>query len=257
MFHKQIYCLALLAVSLLLGPRSLAHPMGNFSVNHYSKISLERDGIRISYIIDLAEIPTYQEMQQENVTADVADPAVTRFIGQRGLELGRGLSLLVDGKRLPLRLMSSQVIFPPGAGGLPTMKMGFVYSAAYPPDHKSGSLQYADDNFPGHAGWKEIVAVANPAASVISSSVPRTDRSAGLTNYPTDLLNSPPQQLAAVIQFHYPIALETLHKSSTKSAAVLGRKPSPLPGKHKAATVPMAATSTATPVPIHLLANQQ
>ena len=31
--------------------------MGNFSVNHYSRISLDREGIRISYIIDLAEIP--------------------------------------------------------------------------------------------------------------------------------------------------------------------------------------------------------
>ncbi len=94
MFRKPLLLLSLLAVSLLAGPRSFAHPMGNFSVNHYSKISLERDGIRISYIIDLAEIPTYQELQQGNVTADVADPAVTRFVRQRGLELGRGLSLL-------------------------------------------------------------------------------------------------------------------------------------------------------------------
>src|ERR1700730_11474802 len=132
MFRKPLLFLSLLAVSLLSGPRGFAHPMGNFSVNHYSKISLERDGIRISYIIDLAEIPTYQELQQGNVTADVADPAVLRFVGLRGVELGRGLSLLVDGKRLPLRLVSSQVIFPPGAGGLPTMKMGVVYRVAYP-----------------------------------------------------------------------------------------------------------------------------
>jgi nickel/cobalt exporter len=257
MFRKQIYFLGLLAVSLLLGPRSLAHPMGNFSVNHYSKISLESDGIKISYIIDLAEIPTYQELQQGNVTADVADPAVTRFIGQRGAELGRGLSLLTDGKRLPLRLMSSQVIFPPGAGGLPTMKMGFVYSAAYPPDHKSGSLKYADDNFPGHAGWKEIVAVANPAASFISSSVPQTDRSAGLTNYPTDLLNSPPQQLSAAIQFRYPIALETSHKNSVKAVAVRTRslKPSPSRAKHDGTTGHTVAR--ATPAPLLLQANQQ
>ncbi|MGB8539117.1 MAG: hypothetical protein WCD57_22020 [Acidobacteriaceae bacterium] len=257
MFRKPLFFLSLLAVSLLAGPRSFAHPMGNFSVNHYSKISLESDDIKIAYIIDLAEIPTYQELQQGNVTADVADPAVTRFIGQRGLELGRGLSLLVDGKRLALRLMSSQVIFPPGAGGLPTMKMGFVYSAPYPPDHKGGSLQYADDNFPGHAGWKEIVAVANPVASFISSSVPQTDRSAGLTNYPTDLLNSPPQQLSAAIQFHYPMAVETAHTSSTRAAAVLARKPSPSHAQHVAATVPVAAASTAAPAPLHLQANQQ
>jgi ABC-type nickel/cobalt efflux system permease component RcnA len=259
MFRKSVFFLSLLAVALLLGPRSLAHPMGNFSVNHYSRISLESGGIKISYIIDLAEIPTYQELQQGNVTADVADPAVTRFIASRGAELGRGLSLLVDGKHLPLRLMSSQVIFPPGAGGLPTMKMGFVYSAAYPPDHQAGALQYADDNFPGHAGWKEIVAVANPAASFISSSVPQTDRSAGLTNYPTDLLNSPPQQLSAAIQFHYPMALETSHKSSVKAAAVRTRslKPSPSHARHDIAPGPTVAASTATPAPLHLQANQQ
>jgi ABC-type nickel/cobalt efflux system permease component RcnA len=249
MFRKQIYFLCLLAVSLLLGPRSLAHPMGNFSVNHYAKISLESDGIRISYIIDLAEIPTYQELQQGNVTADVADPAVTRFVGQRGAELGRGLGLLVEGKRLPLRLVSSQVIFPPGAGGLPTMKMGFVYRAAYPPDHKSGSLQYADDNFPGHAGWKEIVAVASPAATFISSSVPQTDRSAGLTNYPTDLLNSPPQQLSAAIQFHYPIA--------QVRPAARALKPPSSSTKREVAASPIVAAPAAVAEPLRLQANQQ
>src|ERR1700677_5227116 len=123
MVHKRLYFFLLLAVCLLLTPDSFAHPMGNFSVNHYAKISLEREGIRVSYIIDLAEIPTYQELQQGNVTANVSDPAVTRFVALRGAEFARGLSLLVDGQRLPLRLLSSQAIFPPGAGGLPTMKM--------------------------------------------------------------------------------------------------------------------------------------
>jgi ABC-type nickel/cobalt efflux system permease component RcnA len=209
MFLKRIFLLAsclLLAPSLTL--KSFAHPMGNFSVNHYSRISLERDGIRVSYIIDLAEIPTYQELQQGNVTANVSDPAVAHYVETRGVQFGHALSLLLDGKPVPLHLLSSTVIFPPGAGGLPTMKMGFVYQAAYPPqaDRSSAQLQYTDDNYPGHAGWKEMIAVA-PGATLVSSSVPQSDRSAALTNYPTDLLNSPPQDLTATIQFHYPVAL--------------------------------------------------
>ena len=44
----------------------------------------------------------------------------------------------VDGKQIPLHLVSSGVIFPPGAGGLPTMKMGFVYEAAVPIGRISG-----------------------------------------------------------------------------------------------------------------------
>ena len=201
MFRKLLCMLTLLVMT----PSVFAHPMGNFSVNHYSKISLERDGIKLTYIIDLAEIPTYQELQQGNVTADGADPSVKRFVASRGLDFARGLTLMLDGKRLPLRLLSSQAIFPPGAGGLPTMKMGFVYQAN--PERSAAparTLQYVDNNYPGHAGWKEIIAVPNAGINFITTSAPRNDRSAELTNYPTDLLNSPPQDLSATIQFHFP-----------------------------------------------------
>jgi nickel/cobalt exporter len=255
MFRKRLYIFSLLIICLLLGRQGFAHPMGNFSVNHYSKISLEKDGIRVTYIIDLAEIPTYQELQQGNVTANVADPAVARYVSLRGVEFGRGLSLVVDGKRLPLRLVSSQVIFPPGAGGLPTMKMGFVYQAAYPPVGAVpalGSLQYLDDNYPGHAGWKEIIAVASPAANFISSSAPQTDRSAELTNYPTDLLNSPPQNLAATIQFHYPVAFKARSKASLAASPSTSHAPPVV-----APVVREADRPASPPLPFHLQANQQ
>src|SRR5579862_8065075 len=85
-----------------------AHPMGNFSVNHYSKITLEPDGIHIRYYIDLAEIPTYQELQQANIAPADADPnsaVVKRYVAARGEELGRGLTLEIDGSRVSLRLV--------------------------------------------------------------------------------------------------------------------------------------------------------
>src|ERR1700689_138564 len=71
-----------------------AHPMGNFSVNHYSKINIESDRIRVDYFIDLAEIPTYQELQLANISATAIDrnsAAVINYIAARGAELGRGL----------------------------------------------------------------------------------------------------------------------------------------------------------------------
>ncbi|HXP08131.1 MAG TPA: hypothetical protein VN828_06520, partial [Acidobacteriaceae bacterium] len=110
MFRKLLCMLTLLMVA----PSSFAHPMGNFSVNHYSKIALDRDGVKVTYIIDLAEIPAYQELQQGNVTAEVADPAVKRYVESRGQEFAHSLTLMLNGKRLPLKLSSSQVIFPPG-----------------------------------------------------------------------------------------------------------------------------------------------
>ena len=83
------------------------------------------------------------------------------------------------------------------------MKMGFVYEAVYPStsakmDRQSVSLHYTDKNYPGHTGWKEITALA-AAGSLLRSSVPATDRSGELSNYPTDLLTSPPQDLEAFV----------------------------------------------------------
>jgi nickel/cobalt exporter len=263
MFRRLICSAFMIAICLLAEPRSFAHPMGNFSVNHYSKISLGRDGIKITYIIDLAEIPTYQELQRGNVTTDVADPAVKRFVAARGLELMRGLGLVVDGKRLPLKLLSSEVIFPPGAGGLPTMKMGFVYQSAYPaPDKEStaASLEYADNNYPGQAGWKEIVAVADGGATFVRSSVPKTDRSAELTNYPTDLLNSPPQDLSAAVQFRFP-ATVVAYNASTSAPHSHGK--GVVPAARVAAAQPLVSTPAivvppqAVAPPLHLRGNQQ
>jgi ABC-type nickel/cobalt efflux system permease component RcnA len=202
--------LRLCALLLLTGlcRSALAHPMGNFSVNHYSKIDLRSDRLVVRYFIDLAEIPTYQELQQGDIPATSVDPnaaVVVRYVAGRGAELMRGLILEIDGKQIPLRMVSSGVIFPPGAGGLPTMKMGFVYEAAYPPkvDRQNINLRYGDNNYPGHTGWKEIVTLAS-GGSLLHSSVPATDRSGELSNYPTDLLTSPPQNLEASLTAKLP-----------------------------------------------------
>jgi len=225
-----------------------AHPMGNFSVNHYSKINLQGDRIMVRYFIDLAEIPTFQELQQGNIATapiDPNSPAIIRYVAARGAELGHGLTLEIDGNRIPLRLISSAVIFPPGAGGLPTMKMGFVYEALYPSaaDRQNLSFHYADNNYPGHSGWKEIVALAS-AGSLLHSSVPAADRSGELSNYPTDLLTSPPQDLEASIAAVLPLLpMGVGDAKSPVSSEPLSRRVEypaagrPLPRNHSAAAV--------------------
>jgi nickel/cobalt exporter len=258
-----------------------AHPMGNFSVNHDSKITLESDRIRVRYFIDLAEIPTYQELQQANISTTAIDPnssAVIDYIAARGAELGQGLSLDLDGRPSPLRLISSGVIFPPGAGGLPTMKMGFVYEAAYPSTpstmtRQSVRLHYADNNYPGHTGWKEIVAIAS-AGSLLHTSVPATDRSSELSNYPTDLLTSPPQDLEASLVVvlaplpamtadAQPVRLSRTTMAPTGDAATAlhhgeaGAAPKQAANSPAAMPHEAAQPATSTAAQVHLQANRQ
>ena len=213
--NRRFLSLTMLLGCVLAPLSGYAHPMGNFSVNHYSRITLTSEGVEIRYILDLAEIPTYQEMQQDNLVAKTDDPKVLAFVATQGEQLRRGLNLTLDGKPMSLHLISQDVIFPPGAGGLPTMKMGFTYRTAHWTGAKgaAANLYFEDRNFAGHAGWKEIV-VAAPPGMLTSTSVPSEDRSAELTNYPTDLLNSPPQRLNASIQFTLPSPPATLTEAA-------------------------------------------
>ena len=201
--------------------------MGNFSVNHYSRITLRQDGIEVQYFIDLAEIPTYQELQQYNITPSDAC-ALEPYLKQRGAELASGLLLRIDGRRVPLHLVSIASIFPPGAGGLPTMKLGYTFHAAYPYATGASNVTYADNNYAGHAGWKEIIVNGTPSL-LLATSAPSIDRSAGLSNYPTDMLNSPPQDLTATLRIAIPVAPQTAKQSQATTAVAVPRSASTSP----------------------------
>ena len=183
--------------------RATAHPLGNFSISHYSAIRIGKEAVELRYIIDMAEIPTFQEIQENRITVDADDASLQAYLTRKAEVLRDGLSLQVGGKSLRLQLDSREIIFPPGAGGLPTMKIGMLFRAKLEEASmgEERSLDYRDGNFPGRAGWKEIIAVADSGLKLINSSVPGTDRSRELSDYPTDLLNSPPQQLDARINF--------------------------------------------------------
>jgi ABC-type nickel/cobalt efflux system permease component RcnA len=242
----------------------LAHPMGNFSINHYSGIHVERDAVEVRYIIDIAEIPTYQEIQNAGIVARVGDATLPPYLVQQTAAWEKGLRLEINGDAVKLTAGKPSVIFPPGAGGLPTMKIGVVYRGRVPDAAKGGQirLHYTDGNYEGHAGWKEIVVTT--ANGVTLNGVQRfgVDRSAQLTDYPTNLLNSPPQDLEA--EFSYSVAAPLIAdtKPLTPSAA-------PTPAKHpmtKADTIVKAtpaqpsavATAIAAPEPdLKLQANKQ
>jgi ABC-type nickel/cobalt efflux system permease component RcnA len=63
------------------------------------------------------------------------------------------------------------------------------------------SVFYQDNNFSGRAGWKEIIVLGSEGISIQSASVPSTDRSNELSDYPVDVLSSPPQEIEATFSF--------------------------------------------------------
>jgi ABC-type nickel/cobalt efflux system permease component RcnA len=177
---RRAAVLAVIALATFAAPAS-AHPLGNFTINHLTTVSISRDRVDVAYTVDQAEIPTFQERGQP-------------VLANKRAEAARGLALYVDGRRVPLVLgPGGRLSFPMGQGGLRTTRVELALSgrAAH-----ARRVEIRDRTFPGRLGWKAIV-VRPGEGTAVRSSVPATDPTGGLRHYPRDLLKEPPDQRRA------------------------------------------------------------
>jgi nickel/cobalt transporter (NicO) family protein len=159
---RLLFLLILLAA--LCAPAAAAHPLGNFTVNRFSRLELSGDRVYVLYVLDLAEIPTFQ--------AGTIDP---NAYAQR---IARGLALTVGGRRAALVPGATALAHPLGAGGLHTTRLEVVLRG--PRLTRASAIAYRDTNYADRIGWKEIVVGA------MTRSI-----SDELRAYPRSLLQSP------------------------------------------------------------------
>jgi ABC-type nickel/cobalt efflux system permease component RcnA/tetratricopeptide (TPR) repeat protein len=161
-------------LAVLVPARAAAHPLGNFTVNRYAGLELAGSRLYVHYVLDVAEISTFQLGSQIKAAGYPA-------------RLARDLELTLDGRRVPLRPLERRVASRPGAGGLETLRLDVVYEAV-----GSGRMvEFRDRTFAGRIGWREVTLAARDGARLISSSVPAASESDELRAYPKDLLRSP------------------------------------------------------------------
>ena len=182
---KRILLLVTALVTLAFPVAALAHPLGNFTINRYSRIEPSGDRLYVLYVLDMAEIPTYQA--QATVRAEGSGVYAQKL----ATSIGRRLDLAIGGRRLALRPVRRVLAFPPGQAGLHTTRLEVVYESAPLASGRSARLDYRDGNFAGRIGWREVVIRAGAGARVDSSSVPAETISDELRSYPKHLLQSP------------------------------------------------------------------
>src|SRR5215207_5512793 len=120
-----LLALALTAVPAALTPRPAdAHPLGNFTVSRYSRLELTPGLVRVRYVVDMAEIPAFQERgaldSDRNGRIDEVEAAA--YAERQAVALGGRLRLSVNGQAVVLRIVERDVTFPPGQGGLDTLR---------------------------------------------------------------------------------------------------------------------------------------
>jgi hypothetical protein len=83
MGSRLIVAILVAVSSMSFSTSAIAHPLGNFSISHYSAIRIGRDEVELKYILDLAEIPTFQEMQESGITPKADDSGVQAYLGAK------------------------------------------------------------------------------------------------------------------------------------------------------------------------------
>jgi nickel/cobalt transporter (NicO) family protein len=169
---------AIAGLAVLGAAGASAHPLGNFSINHLSQVSISAERVDVRYTLDQAEIPKFQERSL----------GAQRLLARKRVEIGRGLRLVVNGRGVPLTVEpGARISFPPGQGGLKLTRVELALTAAVTRPRR---VEFRDETFPGRVGWKDVIIQAGRGTAV-KSSVPATDPTNGLRSYPADKLASP------------------------------------------------------------------
>jgi ABC-type nickel/cobalt efflux system permease component RcnA len=176
--RRLVLLVGVATIALLAPVAAKAHPLGNFTVNRYSELVASGDRLYVVYVLDLAEIPTFQAERAGGIDA-------AAYAGRIRAEL----DLRADGRRVPLVPIRRRLSFPAGAGGLHTTRLEVVLRG--PALSKRTHVTYHDGNYADRIGWKEIVVRAERGASLDSSTAPAKSSSDQLRTYPKNLLKSP------------------------------------------------------------------
>ncbi len=192
---------AVLGAALLVPATVTAHPLGNFTINTYAGLRVSTSELRLDLVIDMAEIPTFEERLRLDTNGDyeVSDAEIEAAREPECAAAAAAVSLVVDGTPAPLELAGTGLRFPPGAAaGVLTMRLVCEFVAGWPGDVLSASgagIELVNRAHEGRLGWREIVVegdgvTVDPVEGELASS----SLSARLTAYPEERLDLPLDQ---------------------------------------------------------------
>ncbi len=202
--RKKVYMFAALLIFALVG-LTAAHPLGNFTVNHYSRIEVEKSQIKIRAVLDMAEIPTFQESQKIDTNKDgtLSQDELNAFAENFTPEYIANLQLSVDGAPLQLRSTKANIGLEQGAANLPILKIKWDLVADLPNLDAAAvhKLNFENKNNPERIGWNEIVVERVSGINIFNSTAFGSGITDELKAYPGENLNAPLSERKAEFSF--------------------------------------------------------
>lgn len=182
-----------------LSPASAApaHPLGNFTVNYHTGLTLHPDRIDATVVVDRAEISTLQE--RARIDSD-HDGAVTRTEARAYAKAGcsilsRQLDATVAGDPVNWRAAASGLTYERGEAGLKTSRLSCTYTT--PADlSRPADIRIRTTYDTQRIGWREMT-IQGDDVRVTGSDLPAVSPTDELRHYPRDPAASPLNQRTA------------------------------------------------------------
>lgn len=198
--QRQFY---ILIAILILAASAAAHPLGNFSVNQYSRLEVGANEIKIRQVLDLAEIPTFQEQTAIDTDKDgaMSEAELKNYAERITPGILSNLLLTVNGKPLEIRAESREIKSETGAGNLPTLKVFWNLAADLPDINSVNQVKFENKNYAERLGWNEIVVNRASGINIFNSTAFGSGVTEELKSYPQETLDAPLREHAAEFSF--------------------------------------------------------
>ncbi len=197
MIRRSLAVVASAAALLVLiaGPAA-AHPLGNATVSRATAVTISPDVIEVVAVVDMAEISAYAAILEIDTDGDedLTATEMRAWAQSACADIHATLSVHVDVEAVHTAASAApELTFPPGVGGLETLRLECAFAADAPEAFETGTHEVVvSDGVPdGQRGWREVTIEAEAGVTIINADVPAVSPSAFLTAYPEDLLQAP------------------------------------------------------------------
>jgi len=180
-----------------------AHPLGNFSVNQFSRLEIEKTRIRIRQILDMAEIPAFQFAGEIDADKNgmLSEEELDAYAEKITPEILSKLSLTINNRQTEIRAESKTVSLPEGAGGLSTLRIEWNLAGDFETVAAVNEVRFENKNFAERVGWNEIVLNRAGGVNIFDSNVWGSALSDELKTYPPENLAAPLAERTAIFSF--------------------------------------------------------
>lgn len=201
--RKYFYLFGLILM-LAGASAALAHPLSDFSVNHYSRLEIEQSKVKLRAVLDMAEIPTFQESNviDSDKNGALSGEELSAYAEKITPEYLSNLTLAVDGQPIELRAVTKNISLPIGSGNLPTLRVEWDVVGDLPVSTSAvNRLRFENKNNAERVGWNEIVVGSVAGIGIFDSTAFGSGITEELKAYPQETLSSPLTERAAELSF--------------------------------------------------------